>query len=300
MSQLAEGAEFESHFAQNGDVRIHYAAMGKPDAPLVVMIHGFPDYWYTWRDLMRALSDRYRCAALDTRGYNLSDKPKGEEAYKYPHLIGDIEAVMAAEGRKKAIIIGHDWGASIAWNIALRRPELIEKLVILSVPHPLGMLRELAANADQQANSQYARDFQKAGSENALTIERLTFWVSNDDAKAFYAKAFERSDKSAMMNYYRANYPRITADTPPPPAMPGLPKVKSPLLILHGMLDKALHADGHAGVWNHCEEDVTLVFYPQSGHFIQQDVATAANRAISDWLDAPPVKVEAEQPEGIF
>ena len=295
MTALAEDTTFESRFAQNGDVRIHYAATGPKDAPLVIMIHGFPDYWYTWRDLMGALGDAYRCAAMDTRGYNLSDQPKGEDNYRYNHLIADVEAVIAAEGRKSAIIIGHDWGASIAWNVAFKRPEVVDRLVILSVPHPAGMVRMLAGNPDQQKNSQYARDFQKEGSENLLTLERLTFWVKDPAVRERYREAFARSDFAAMMNYYRANYPRITGDTPLP-ANFEFPRAEGPLLVLHGMKDKALHADGHAGVWNYVDKDVTLVFYPNSDHFIQQDEAAASATAIRDWLDARPVDAGAQRP----
>lgn len=295
---LAEGAQFESRFAESGGVKIHYAAAGRADAPLVVMIHGFPDYWYTWRGLMGALSDSYRCAAMDTRGYNLSDKPLGVENYTYRHLIADVEAVIRAEGRQSAIVIGHDWGASIAWNVAFKRPDLVERLVILSTPHPAGMIRELATNPEQQRNSQYARDFQEPGSEDRLTLKRLTFWITDEAARPHYEAAFERSDKAAMMNYYRANYPKGTSALPA--VLPDPPRAKGPVLILHGMQDKALHADGHAGVWNHVDEDVTLVFYPQSGHFIQQDVAEAANLAIRNWLDARRVERGAPQPEGLF
>jgi pimeloyl-ACP methyl ester carboxylesterase len=293
MTTLAEGAEFESCYATNGDVRLHYAALGRKDAPLVVMVHGFPDYWYTWRDLMRALSGAYRCCAIDLRGYNLSDKPKGEDNYKHKYLIADIEAVVKAEGRKSTILIGHDWGAAISWNAAFKTPDLIDRLIIVSVPHPAGMARELATNPEQQKNSQYARNFQKEGSEERLTMERLTGWITDADARPFYEAAFGRSDYAAMMNYYRANYPRITADAPLP-APPSLPKIRAPLLILHGMKDKALHADGHAGVWNHAEKDVTMVFYPDSDHFVQQDVSAEFNQAIADWLAARPVSA-AEQ-----
>ena len=285
MTDLVEDTGFESRFADNDGVKIHYVATGAKDAPLVVMIHGFPDYWYTWRDLMGALADKYRCAALDLRGYNHSDKPVGVDNYLRTHLVADVAAVIAAEGRKRAIIIGHDWGAVITWNLAFSRPDLADLLVILSVPHPLGMMRELMTNPDQQANSQYARDFQKEGSEKHLTVERLSFWVTDQAALPRYRAAFERSDYAAMMNFYRANYPRVTGDGRAPTPLE-LPKVKAPLLILHGMQDKALHADGHAGVWNHVEQDVSLIFYPNSGHFIQQDVAPQANRAIRDWLDA--------------
>src|SRR5579864_5017459 len=106
----AAAAKLEDHYAQNGAVKIHYVTEGK--GPLVVLVHGFPDYWATWKPLMAALSAAgYRTAALDNRGYNLSDKPQGEAAYAMPNLIGDIAAVVAAEGQTSTILIGHDWGA---------------------------------------------------------------------------------------------------------------------------------------------------------------------------------------------
>ncbi len=107
-------AKPQDRFAQNGAVKIHYVVEGK--GPLVVLIHGFPDYWATWKPLMATLSAAgYRTAALDNRGYNLSDQPKGEAAYAMPNLVGDVAAVISAEGQKDAVVIGHDWGAAIAW-----------------------------------------------------------------------------------------------------------------------------------------------------------------------------------------
>ena len=166
---------FEDHYASNGAVKIHYVTAGH--GPLVVMIHGFPDYWATWKPLMGTLKGHYRVAALDLRGYNLSDKPEGVDAYAFPNLIGDVAAVIKAEGQSEAIVIGHDWGAAIAWQVAIQRPDLVRRLVILSVPHPTGMARELATNKDQQANSQYARNFQTPGFEKNLTAEGLAGWV---------------------------------------------------------------------------------------------------------------------------
>src|SRR5215831_7148215 len=133
----------QDKYAENNGVKIHYVVEGK--GPLVVMIHGFPDYWATWKPLMATLNKAgYRTAALDTRGYNLSDKPKGVAAYAMPNLVGDVAAVIAAEGQKNAVVVGHDWGAAIAWNVEFAHPELVNKLVIFSVPHPAGMARELA------------------------------------------------------------------------------------------------------------------------------------------------------------
>jgi len=278
----AAGHKVADRYALNGAVKIHYVVEGK--GPLVVMIHGFPDYWATWKPLMATLSAAgYRTAALDTRGYNLSDKPQGEAAYAMPNLIGDVAAVIAAEGQKNAVVVGHDWGAAIAWQVALNRPDLVNKLVIMAVPHPAGMARELASNKDQQANSQYARNFQKPGSEKMLTAEGLAGWVKDPAEKPGYVEAFKRSDFAAMMNYYRANYPKgAGADAPAPPPTP---PIKVPVLVIHGMQDKALNAAGHAGTWDHVTADTTLLMIPTAGHFVQHDAQDLVDRTVKDWLN---------------
>lgn len=282
---LSTAAQAADKYATNNGVKIHYVLEGK--GPLVVLIHGFPDYWATWKPLMAELNKAgYRTAALDTRGYNLSDKPQGVPAYAMPNLVGDVAAVIAAEGEKNATVIGHDWGASIAWNTTFARPDLVNKLVILSVPHPAGMGRELATNPDQQKNSQYARNFQQEGSEKMLTAEGLAGWVRDPAAKPGYVEAFKRSDFAAMMNYYRANYPRGTGADVQPAAAPSNWRVKVPVLVLHGMKDTALNAAGHSGTWNFVDADTTIVMFPQAAHFVQHDAAAQVNRTIRDWLDA--------------
>ena len=284
LTTAAHAAPVDKYAANNG-VKIHYVVDGR--GPLVVMIHGFPDYWGTWKPLMAELNKAgYRTAALDLRGYNLSDKPQGEAAYAMPNLIGDVAAVIAAEGQKNAIVIGHDWGAAIAWQVAFNRPDLVGKLVIMSVPHPVGFARELATNADQQKNSQYARNFQQPGFEKNLTAEGLAGWVKDPKEKAGYVEAFKRSDFTAMLNYYRANYPRIVPGAPPPPPQAPPPQIKVPVLILHGMKDTALNAAGHAGVWNYVDADTTLVMIPGAGHFLQHDAEALTDRTVRDWLNA--------------
>jgi pimeloyl-ACP methyl ester carboxylesterase len=270
-------------YAQNGAVKIHYVVEGK--GPLVVMVHGFPDYWATWKPLMAELSAAgYRTAALDMRGYNLSDKPQGEAAYAMPNLVGDVAAVIKAEGQKDAIVVGHDWGAAISWRVAMDRPDVVNKLIIMAVPHPAGMARELASNKDQQANSQYARNFQKPGSEKMLTAEGLAGWVKDPKEKPGYIEAFKRSDFAAMMNYYRANYPKGTgADVAPPPPTP---PIKVPVLVIHGMQDKALNAAGHSGTWDHVAADTTILMIPTAGHFVQHDAEQLVDRTVKDWLNA--------------
>jgi epoxide hydrolase 4 len=273
----------EDHYAQNGAVKIHYVTEGK--GPLVLMVHGFPDYWATWKPLMATLSAAgYRVAAMDNRGYNLSDKPQGEAAYAMPNLVGDVAAVVKAEGRTSTILIGHDWGAAIAWNTAFERPELVNRLVIMAVPHPAGMAREMATNKAQQAGSNYARNFQKEGSEKALTAEGLAGWVKDPKEKAGYIEAFRRSDFGAMMNYYRANYPKGVGETAAPP--PQTPPIKVPVLVIHGMKDTALNAAGHNGTWDHVTADTTILMIPTAGHFVQHDAEALVDRTVKDWLDA--------------
>jgi pimeloyl-ACP methyl ester carboxylesterase len=280
----------QDKYATNNGVKIHYVADGK--GPLVVMIHGFPDYWATWKPLMAELNKAgYRTVALDTRGYNLSDKPDGVAAYAMPNLIGDVAAVIAAEGQKNAIVIGHDWGAAIAWQTAFNRPDLVNKLIIMSVPHPAGLARELATNKAQQAGSDYARNFQKEGSEKMLSAEGLAGfhgYLKDPADKAAYVAAFKQSSFAAMMNYYRANYPRGTgADTQAPVAMAApTQRVKVPTLVIHGMKDTALNAAGHSGTWDYIDADTTLVMIPGAGHWVQHDAEALVDRTVRDWLNA--------------
>lgn len=280
----ASAAPLADKYANDDGVRIHYVAAGK--GPLVVMIHGFPDYWATWKPLIRDLgADGYRTVAIDDRGYNLSDKPKGEAAYAMPNLVADVAAVIRAEGRSSAILVGHDWGAAIAWQVAIRHPELVDRLVILSVPHPSGLARELATNKVQQASSQYARNFQKPGSEAHLTAEALAEWVKDPAEKPGYIEAFKRSDFAAMMNYYRANYPRSIGEEVPVARADPADVVKCPVLVIHGLKDQALLAAGHSGTWDHVAEDTTILMVPTAGHWVQHDAEALVDRTIRDWLD---------------
>jgi pimeloyl-ACP methyl ester carboxylesterase len=271
----------------DGGVKIHYASLG--EGPLVVMIHGFPDFWYSWRKQMQALSDRYRVVAIDQRGYNLSDKPKGVDAYDMRLLVGDVAAVIRSLGGDKATIVGHDWGGIVAWNFAMSLPQMTENLIILNLPHPNGLVRELRNNPDQIKNSEYARNFQTKSSSDPtvffgrpMTPENLSGWVRDPDARKRYVEAFQRSDFEAMLNYYKRNYPRAAGADAPPPAP--LPKVKMPVLMFHGLNDTALNASGLNDTWQWLEKDLTLVTVPGAGHFVQQDAADLVTNTMKWWL----------------
>ncbi len=268
-------------YADSNGVKIHFASIG--EGPLVVMVHGFPDFWYTWRHQMVALAPHFQVAALDLRGYNLSDKPQGGEHYAMRYLIGDVQAVIRHLGREKAIIVGHDWGGSISWQCAIHLPALTERLIILNLPHPRGTSRELIHNEQQRANSAYARTFQEEGAHKQLSAEWLTDeWLKVKDpvARAQYIEAFQHSDFEAMLHYYKQNYPR-----PPYELTSPLIKVQAPVLQIHGLQDKALLAGGLNNTWEWLENDWTLLTIPHAGHFVQHDAADLVTRTILSWLN---------------
>ena len=278
----------EHGHADSDGVKIHYASLG--EGPLVVMIHGFPDFWYTWRDQMDALSSDFKVVALDLRGYNRSDKPEGVEQYRMPLLVADVAAVIRHHGEDSAIIVGHDWGGAVAWTFALTRPEMTERLVILNLPHPNGLARELRTNPKQYENSSYVRTFQEKGPDapdvffgRPMTPQTLSGWVQDPAAREHYIEAFELSDFTAMLNYYKANYPR-TKPGDAAPAGPSLPKATMPVLMFHGLDDQALLPGGLNDTWEWLEKDLTLVTVPGAGHFVQQDASELVTKTMKWWL----------------
>lgn len=268
----------EGYVDSNG-VKIHYVTLGQ--GPLVVMLHGFPDYWYTWRDQMPVLAKNHQVVAIDLRGYNKSGQPEGVENYTIDKLVGDVEAVIKHFKREKAIIIGHDWGGMIAWTFAMTHPEQTDRLIILNLPHPKGLARELANNPEQQKNSAYARAFQQPDAHKTLSPEALAFWVKEPDARKQYIDAFKRSSIEGMLNFYKANYPRE-----PYKDDREFPRVKSRVLMIHGLDDKYLLPGALNGTWQWLDKDLTLVTVPKAGHFVHRDATETVNRTISRWLGA--------------
>ncbi len=283
----------ESQFATNAKdgTKIHYKATG--DGPLVVFIHGFPDFWYSWVHQMERLSKSHRCVAMDLRGYNKSDKPKGIENYDMPLLIGDLLAVIAACGEEKAIVVGHDWGGAIAWAAAINAPEQVDKLIVCNLPHPRGLKRELLINDEHRANTQYARDIQAPDYHKNVTPElvvALLKSLTNDPWSAEktqrYLEAYRNSDFEAMISYYRQNYTAELEDKAPLPYQDDseLVRVQAPVLMIHGLKDRALHHHALNNTWEWVQKDLTIVTLPNAGHWVHHDEAEVVSSTMEDWL----------------
>jgi epoxide hydrolase 4 len=267
----------EEGFADSGGVKIHYVTQGK--GPLVVLLHGFPDYWYSWRDQMPALAKTHQVVAVDQRGYNKSDKPEGVENYAADKLVGDVAAVLRHFKADKAVIVGHDWGGFVAWHFAMTHPDKTDRLIVLNLPHPKGLARELANNPQQQKNSGYAQNFRQPDAASKLKPEMLAFWVKEPDARKHYVEALKRSSVEGMLNYYKANYPALPAkddrDFPP---------VKCPVLMIHGLQDQYLLPGALNDTWKWVEKPLTLVTVPGAGHFVHRDAPELVTRTMVRWL----------------
>lgn len=268
----------EHRFARNGDTRIHVAVAG--EGRLMLFLHGFPDHWLTWHAVMAPFLKSHRVAAMDLRGFNLSDQPLDPAEYKLDTLVDDVAAAIEACGAKSAVIVGHDWGGWLAWQVAITRPDLVDGLVILNMPHPWAISRELAINPKQEAASAYVRAFQQPGAEGAVPLERLSQWISDPAFRERHNQAYARTQLGAPMNYYRVHFPAPpyrVLDVPPPP-------VRAPTLIIHGLTDVYALPEGLNGVWDWIDAQTTIHAWPGVGHFVQHEQPARVVSALSNFF----------------
>ena len=280
-------------YAENAGTKIHYVTMGSNQKPLMVFVHGFPDFWYSWRNQIQAFSANYQVVALDLRGYDLSDRPEGVENYKFPVLLDDIRAVINAEGNgRKAILIGHDWGAALSWLFTGQNPDLIERLVVLSVPHPGAITRELLPwnhPIAQARASAYATRFFAQGKGDNLTAQDLAYWVVDPQVKSRYIQAFAKSSILSMMSYYKANYAfsqlALNLFDPTMKKLYGA-VIKCPVLHVHGIEEShaLLSTIDLEKSWIENPDNLTVKIVPGVGHFIQHEVPDYLNQTIASWL----------------
>jgi pimeloyl-ACP methyl ester carboxylesterase len=229
---------------------------------------------------MPELAKHFQVVAVDLRGYNKSDQPKGVENYTLDKLVADVLAVVKHFKQDKAVIVGHDWGGAIAWAFAMTHPDQTDRLVILNLPHPKGMLRELANNPQQQKNSQYARNFQQPDAAAKVKPEFfVNLLVKDPEVRKKYLEALGRSSMEGMLNYYKANYPRE-----PYKDDREFPPVKCSVLMFHGLQDPYLLPGALNDTWKWVEKDLTLITIPGAGHFVHWDAPEFVTQNMLRWL----------------
>jgi pimeloyl-ACP methyl ester carboxylesterase len=273
---------------QANGIRLHVARAG--EGPLMLFLHGFPEYWEMWRPMLEYFGARGWCAvAPDMRGYNLSDKPAELEAYRPKHLGADVLALAEHYTKDKFVLVAHDWGGAIAWGVAIARPQRLAKLVMLNSPHPYVFWRELCDNPAQQKASAYMNLFRDPKAERVLTengYARLLGWFADADEGWRRSLLEAWSQPGALtggLNYYRASMLY-----PPTPEDPGARKlqwrpgdfmVRVPTLVLWGMRDTALLPgclDGLEAV----VPGVKIVRVPEASHWIARERSDLVNREI--------------------
>jgi pimeloyl-ACP methyl ester carboxylesterase len=270
--------EIENQFVNVNGLRLHCAVSGEAGRPLMLFLHGFPEFWAAWRKPMAHFAARgWLCVAPDLRGYNLSDKPEGVEPYKAKHLVADVLALGAHYATGKFTLVAHDWGGAVAWGVAIAHPHRLERLVMINSPHPYVFWRELSNNPAQQQASAYMNLFRLPKAERVLSengYARLLSAFGHFD-KAWAAELVQAwSQPGALtggLNYYRASplYPP-TAGDPGPTKLQFKPEnfmVRVPTLVLWGERDTALLIGCLDGL-GECVPGLKLVRVPEASHWI--------------------------------
>ena len=280
----------ESLFMTTNGVRLHVVAAGPADGPLVILLHGFPDFWYGWRKQIGPLAAAgFRVLVPDQRGYNLSDKPRGVSAYDATLLADDIAGLITAAGRERAALVGHDWGAGVAWGLTLLRPERVARLAVLNVGHPAVMEDHLRHDRAQQRRSWYVFAFQiprlpeavflaggARSSAASLRASARRGAFSEVDMPRYRRAWLRPGAMTAMINWYRA----LLRATPPRPADQ---RVHAPTLIIWGAQDPFLVRAMAPESANWCDH-ARVEMIEEATHWVQVEEPERVNRLLLDFL----------------
>lgn len=284
-------------YAEVNGVRLHYVAEGEGD--LILFLHGFPEFWYAWRDQLAAFGADHRAVAVDMRGYNLSSKPAEVDAYRMPLLVEDVRQLIAHLGYRTCTLVGHDWGGVVAWAFAMRHPEMLDRLIIINAPHPAIFARELRENPAQQRASQYMLLFRSPEAEATLSVDNYARLVGavltpetayTDDVRAAYITAWsEPGALTGGLNYYRAARIGPPADDgtrdAPSGFDTGAAAIAVPTLVIWGERDTALLTGNLDGL-DEQVADLTIVRIPEGTHWVVHEMPGRINEEIRNFLNA--------------
>ncbi|HEV3329922.1 MAG TPA: alpha/beta hydrolase [Bryobacteraceae bacterium] len=292
------------HFAEVNGVRLHYVSAGK--GPLIIFLHGFPEFWYAWKYQLGIFGEDYLAVAPDMRGYNLSAKPSDVDQYQMKYLIEDVRALAFHLGHKKFILVGHDWGGVVAWALAGAHPECIEKLIIVNAPHPGVFAKLLAKDRGQQKASDYMLLFRSPEAEEILSREKnamlynlvlgagLTKGFFHEDDKKAYMEAWSQPGAlTGGLNYYRA------AQVGPPPSVgegaaaaapsgivgldPAKLTIRVPTLVIWGEKDTALLPANLNGL-DEFVPNLTIRRIPEASHWVVHERPDEVDAYIHEFL----------------
>jgi pimeloyl-ACP methyl ester carboxylesterase len=285
-------SQLKSRHLQTNGITLHAVEAGPADGPLVILLHGFPEFWYGWHHQIEALANAgYRVLAPDQRGYNLSDKPRRIFAYNLDELAADVVGLIDAMGREKAYLAGHDWGGAAAWRTAIKYPQRLEKVAILNAPHPKVMRWNLLHNRAQRRKSWYIflfqipflperrmqRDNWKMG-ERALQRTSRAGTFSDADIVLYRQAWSQPGAANGMLNWYRA------ALRNRPKRVPSV-RVTVPTLLIWGTKDRFLGRELAQPSIDLCDEG-KLVFIEEASHWVQHEEPQQINKLLLEFFIA--------------
>jgi pimeloyl-ACP methyl ester carboxylesterase len=271
------------HRAALGNLSLHYveAGAGRP----VVLLHGFPEFWYSWRHQIIALANaNLRAIAPDLRGYNESDKPAGIASYRLELLTEDVAGLIGRVAGGRAAVVGHDWGGAIAFDLAMQRPELVDRLVVLNAPHPAAFRRELHTPR-QLFRSWYAFFFQLPWLPERLLAARNYAVLRRAFPPSFTAEEMQRyrdalaqpGARTATVNYYRAAW-RYRGEI-----RSRVATISAPTLLIWGERDRYLGPRLTQGL-ERWIQNLRMERFADVGHWIQNEAPERVNRLLIDFL----------------
>ena len=296
--------DFADIYVTVNGVRLHCVTAG--DGPLILFLHGFPEFWYEWKNQLLDFGKDHLAVAPDLRGYNLSDKPSGLQNYGVDVLVEDIRGVADHfRGGKKFVLVGHDWGGALAWGFAIAHPEYVEKLVIVNAPHPAIFSRLLANDPDQQKASQYMLLFRSSMAEATLSANDYALLVEAVLGNLLRTGVFTEADKEEYikawsqpgaltggLNYYRAAH--FGPPAPDATAASGISNtnfatdlsrmmVQVPTLVIWGEKDEAL-VTGNLNGLNELVTDLIVKRIPDASHWVVHQKPAEVNGYIREFI----------------
>ncbi|KAM8972445.1 epoxide hydrolase 3 [Pelodytes ibericus] len=278
---------------KDSGIQFHYVASGDQRKPLMLFLHGFPENWYSWRHQLDDLSDRYRTVAVDLRGFGGSDAPSNLRDYKIETLLQDVQDLIHGLGYSSCILVGHDWGGTLAWTFAVLHSNMVNRLIVMSAPHPSAFHDYVLLHPSQLFSSRYVFLFQlpilpeillslgdyeyirKPLTDPVLGIQNEEHQLNKEEIEAYIYYMSQRRALTPPLNYYRnlfGFFPVKAQD------------VLVPTLLLWGEKDAFLEADMVPEMQQYVRAPFQAKVIPNASHWLQQDQPKEVNRIIRQFL----------------